>query len=104
MDEYCAKLANTISGRVYQARNNTDALKKGGDKLYSIIFPPFAHHRTYLKVTNLKKHTEHTPHMLQGVLSSIEQLDSFLKPEERLDHPDIRCRFVFLFHPSYERK
>ncbi|KAJ3216503.1 hypothetical protein HDU67_009370 [Dinochytrium kinnereticum] len=72
MDEYCAKLANTISGRGYQARVNADALAK---------------------LLNITKQAEMTKSLLVGIASSLDKLDAFLAPGERLDNLENKQRY-----------
>ncbi|KAI8846092.1 hypothetical protein BC829DRAFT_399214 [Chytridium lagenaria] len=72
MDEYCAKLANTISGRVYQARQNADNLTK---------------------ISNISKHAETTRALLVSIANSLDKLDAFLAPGERLDNLENKQRY-----------
>ncbi|KAJ3111411.1 hypothetical protein HDU96_005737 [Phlyctochytrium bullatum] len=86
MDEYCAKLSNTISGRVYQARSNADAL---------------------IKVNSIAKHADETKALLSKIAASLDKLDQFLAPGERLDNLENKQRYPAIikmrskFSPGY---
>lgn len=71
-DEYCAKLSNTISNRTYQARQVVDSLNR---------------------ITSLRRNAETTRGLLLDIKSSLQSLDQFLDPVERLDHPDNARRY-----------
>ncbi|KAJ3265319.1 hypothetical protein HK104_006312 [Borealophlyctis nickersoniae] len=83
MDEYCAKLANTITNRCYEAKTQ-------GDQLNGII--------------TIKKHAEKTNALLRSVMSSIEKLDGLLPATERLSHPDNEKRYPALTKMMAARK
>ncbi|KAJ3330202.1 hypothetical protein HDU76_006219 [Blyttiomyces sp. JEL0837] len=67
MDEYCAKLTNTVSSRIHQAKTFSDALTKVG---------------------NIKRHAETTRVLVSDILVALDNLEDLLEPGERLDHPD----------------
>ncbi|KAJ3102713.1 hypothetical protein HDU97_000326 [Phlyctochytrium planicorne] len=72
MDEYCAKLANTMSGRVYQAKPHVDALTK---------------------LSSITKSAETTKSLLIGIVKALDKLDAFLAPGERLDNLENKQRY-----------
>ncbi|RKO84188.1 hypothetical protein BDK51DRAFT_37700 [Blyttiomyces helicus] len=67
MDDYCHKLANTVTNRCYAA-------KVQGEQLAGI--------------TNIKKQAEKTHSQLLDVLASLEKLDELLPPSQRLGQPE----------------
>ncbi|KAJ3040173.1 hypothetical protein HK097_002620, partial [Rhizophlyctis rosea] len=75
MDEYCAKLANTVANRCYQA-------KLQGEQLTAL--------------SNMKKQAEKTNALLRGVVSSLEKLDALLSPEDRLTAPENEKKYPML--------
>ncbi|KAJ3034839.1 hypothetical protein HDV00_004602 [Rhizophlyctis rosea] len=83
MDEYCAKLANTVSNRCYQA-------KLQGEQLSAL--------------SNIKKQAEKTNAALRGVLSSLEKLDTLLPPEDRLSNAENEKKYPALSKMMAARK
>ncbi|KAJ3088178.1 GTPase-activating protein S13 [Quaeritorhiza haematococci] len=68
MDEYCAKLVNTLANRCYHARTNCDQITQG-------------------------KHADKTKALLTNVVGSLEKLSALLPASERLDHPDLKKKY-----------
>ncbi|KND00517.1 uncharacterized protein SPPG_04827 [Spizellomyces punctatus DAOM BR117] len=75
MDEYCAKLANTVTNRCYEAKSQNEKL---------------------MSVTNIKKQAEKTGNMLSDVLISLDKLSPLIPPSDRLSHPDNEDRYPAL--------
>ncbi|KAI9332715.1 hypothetical protein DFJ73DRAFT_781125 [Zopfochytrium polystomum] len=72
LDEYTAKLVGTVSTHVQQSRQNVDVLSK---------------------MAVIRKHAESTKTYLLDIRTTLESLNQFLDPGERLEHPENARRY-----------